>query len=287
MPKDNLNENPNILKWDAYLSTWQMHCPVCEDTIVEQMGPGPDTEASAVTVAPDRDEYDSPIGTRGGFTRIELFCPVGHGFDLIIANHKGSQFIGVVLVGERNYESVERERVRRVLAEAESREMPTTPILEAPRGPGEAKMPPCEACGQEPATSLSWFGDPAVREPSGTWKFTGKCTTATEAYYILLEGAGGWLDREVRHPSADRSTRQEWIETLSWKPWFDLADFQAMLQRFEKARAELANLDAHLPALGKLKPPTTGSNVTPPPGARLEAEVAELRARVEKLERAR
>lgn len=83
---------------------WQLVCPVCGDGCVEQQGPGPGDHA-AVTVHPDRDAHDSPIGTRGGYVRVELFCPAGHGFDLIIANHKGAEFIGIVLAGERDYET--------------------------------------------------------------------------------------------------------------------------------------------------------------------------------------
>jgi hypothetical protein len=34
---------------------------------------------------------------------VKLFCPAGHGFDLIVANHKGSEVIAVVPAGQRNY----------------------------------------------------------------------------------------------------------------------------------------------------------------------------------------
>lgn len=80
---------------------WESRCPECGEIGVEQMGRGGDHEA--VTLHPDRDAYDSPIDTRGGYVKVELFCPSGHGFDLIIANHKGSEFIGIVPAGERNY----------------------------------------------------------------------------------------------------------------------------------------------------------------------------------------
>jgi hypothetical protein len=62
----------------------RLGCPACGDDCVEQIGHGGDL--AAVTVQPDRDGYDSPIGTRGGYVRVELFCPARHGFDLIIAN---------------------------------------------------------------------------------------------------------------------------------------------------------------------------------------------------------
>jgi hypothetical protein len=45
---------------------------------------------------PDRDEYVSPVGTRGGFVKIDLSCSAGHRFDLVIGNHKGAEIIGIV-----------------------------------------------------------------------------------------------------------------------------------------------------------------------------------------------
>lgn len=78
---------------------WMLHmpCPECGEPGVEQTGPDPDDGGeAAVTVHPDRDEYDSPIGTRGGYTQIDLWCPHGHSFALIIANHKGDEYIGAV-----------------------------------------------------------------------------------------------------------------------------------------------------------------------------------------------
>ena len=77
---------------------WQLQvpCPDCGQIGVEQ--PGPWAEAwsdaarrhdplparpddtgdhTAVTVHRDRDDYDSPVGTRGGFTQIDLTCPGG------------------------------------------------------------------------------------------------------------------------------------------------------------------------------------------------------------------
>jgi hypothetical protein len=52
---------------------------------------------TAATVQPDRDRYESPIGTRGGYASIALECVAGHGFDLIVANHKGAEYLGVAL----------------------------------------------------------------------------------------------------------------------------------------------------------------------------------------------
>jgi hypothetical protein len=51
-----------------------------------------------ISVHPDRDQYASPLGTRGGFLGVALTCADGHRFDLVIANHKGTEFIGVVPV---------------------------------------------------------------------------------------------------------------------------------------------------------------------------------------------
>jgi hypothetical protein len=50
----------------------------------------------AVTVHPDQDAYASPIGTRGGYVDVRLWCAAGHAFSLVVANHKGAQFIAVV-----------------------------------------------------------------------------------------------------------------------------------------------------------------------------------------------
>jgi hypothetical protein len=50
-----------------------LRCPECGEIGVEQIGRGGDHEA--VTLHPDRDAYDSPINTRGGYIRIELSAP--------------------------------------------------------------------------------------------------------------------------------------------------------------------------------------------------------------------
>lgn len=50
-----------------------------------------------MTVQPDRDGYDSPMETRGGYVRIALDCAASHPFELVIANHKGAAYVGVVL----------------------------------------------------------------------------------------------------------------------------------------------------------------------------------------------
>lgn len=79
---------------------WLLHmpCPECGNPGVEQTVPGDDDQGDhrVVTVHPDRDRYDSPIGTRGGYTQIDLWCPAGHQSALVIANHKGDQYIGAI-----------------------------------------------------------------------------------------------------------------------------------------------------------------------------------------------
>jgi hypothetical protein len=76
---------------------WLLCCPTCGEEAVDRAGwtqGGGDHEA--VTIQPDRDDYDSPIGTRGGYLRVDLECVAGHGFALIVANHKGAEYLGVV-----------------------------------------------------------------------------------------------------------------------------------------------------------------------------------------------
>ena len=77
---------------------WQVQCPVCATSNVER-DPFMDDDAS-VRLNPDKDEYASPIYTRGGFVEVSLACEVGHGFKIIVANHKGAEFVGVVVPPE-------------------------------------------------------------------------------------------------------------------------------------------------------------------------------------------
>ena len=81
------SERPNSLEW-------QLHCPECGTNAVERQGF--EGDHGAVTVHQDRDEYSSPIGTRGGYVDIALECGYGHAFRLVVANHKGFEFIGTV-----------------------------------------------------------------------------------------------------------------------------------------------------------------------------------------------
>jgi hypothetical protein len=93
-----------------------------------------------------------------------------------------------------------------------------------------SRVPRCEACGREPASSFSWFADPArwYAPRSGTWKFAGLCTANVEAYYVMFRmGRRGWFD--------SASASAEWLAHLSEKVWFDPVDFAAMLARFVAA----------------------------------------------------
>jgi hypothetical protein len=60
IPQDRAGSEPR----QKYL-LWELHCPECSEIGVEQMGRGGDHEA--VTLHSDRDTYDSPINTRGGY----------------------------------------------------------------------------------------------------------------------------------------------------------------------------------------------------------------------------
>jgi len=91
--------NREILQPDALagsVASWQLRCPVCGAAEVEQ-GLHSGGDHTAVTIQPDRDGYDSPVGTRGGYVSITLDCAVGHQFDLVIANHKGAEYVAVLL----------------------------------------------------------------------------------------------------------------------------------------------------------------------------------------------
>lgn len=75
--------------------TFVVRCPLCGIEQIEQGAEGK-SEQDMVTVAPDLDEYSSPLGTRGGYTDIALYCADGHNFSIVVANHKGQQVIGLV-----------------------------------------------------------------------------------------------------------------------------------------------------------------------------------------------
>lgn len=74
--------------------TWELACPECGDRSIDRDNPA-GGDHRAVVVYPDRDDYDSPIGTRGGYVQIDLQCSDGHHFALVIGNHKGAEIIGL------------------------------------------------------------------------------------------------------------------------------------------------------------------------------------------------
>jgi hypothetical protein len=77
---------------------WRLQCPVCAAPEIERGRPDEDAggDHTAVTVHLDRDAYGSPLGTRGGHVEIRLWCAAGHDFQLVIANHKGAEYVGIV-----------------------------------------------------------------------------------------------------------------------------------------------------------------------------------------------
>lgn len=101
-PTADLGDLPDTL-------AWRLHCPICTAGEIErgQLGEDgylpydPDNDDAggdheAVTVHSDLDAYGGPLGTRGGHVEIRLWCGAGHSFQLVIANHKGAEYIGVV-----------------------------------------------------------------------------------------------------------------------------------------------------------------------------------------------
>ena len=80
------------------------------------------------------------------------------------------------------------------------------------------KVPICEVCHHEPATSFSWFNK------ADEWKYCGDCGKETETYYISFT-------RFFRSPAAT----VDWLAHLSEKNWFKPADFLKMLHRFRAA----------------------------------------------------
>ncbi|MEV1170141.1 hypothetical protein [Nonomuraea sp. NPDC049784] len=72
---------------------WLVRCPKCGEENIDRAETGPH---QSVTMHPDRDEYDSPTGTRGGYVQVELTCSGGHDFRLFLANHKGMEYIDII-----------------------------------------------------------------------------------------------------------------------------------------------------------------------------------------------
>jgi hypothetical protein len=81
------------------------------------------------------------------------------------------------------------------------------------------KHPKCEICREEPATSLSWFYD------DKKWKLAGDCTIGKESYWIMLNDFMGSAKRMLF-----------WITHMSKKNWFNAADFNAAIKRYQQGK---------------------------------------------------
>jgi hypothetical protein len=69
-------------------------CPACGE--VDGMEDGDTIYA----VGPDRDEYDSPARTRGGWVETRGTCSMcGHIYSLVIGNHKGALAVMIASLG--------------------------------------------------------------------------------------------------------------------------------------------------------------------------------------------
>jgi hypothetical protein len=69
---------------------WQVHCPHCADAGIER------------GIAPAETVVDRAIGTRpspivgdDGWVSVSPHCAAGHGFDLVVSNHKGAEYITI------------------------------------------------------------------------------------------------------------------------------------------------------------------------------------------------
>lgn len=77
-------------------------CPWCENNLLDRIKVNPDGtwnwaicyDDESVYVHPDRDEYDSPARTRGGYVRIDHFClNCEVGISFFVANAKGMEYL--------------------------------------------------------------------------------------------------------------------------------------------------------------------------------------------------
>jgi hypothetical protein len=69
-------------------------CPVCGENTIDRKDYD---DVGSVTIFPDRDEYDSPAGSRGGYICIDLMCTDVHLFSMFIGNHKGAETISLMV----------------------------------------------------------------------------------------------------------------------------------------------------------------------------------------------
>jgi hypothetical protein len=119
------------------VGVWQLACPECGDTEIEQGTEPGDGDGDGATVHPDGEEpQDSPAGTQGGFTEFGLSCTSGHRFALTVGSHKGAQFIGVVQAGAPAAEATSTRQGRRTRPESAR----DRPVPRAPYWPGSGVL---------------------------------------------------------------------------------------------------------------------------------------------------
>lgn len=83
-----------------------IRCVVCNEETMDRWHDGPGYgDHLAVTTHPDEDEREpgNPLGTRGGYTEIRLRCSMGHCQRLVIANHKGDEYIDLIFDGNSEW----------------------------------------------------------------------------------------------------------------------------------------------------------------------------------------
>jgi hypothetical protein len=91
------------------------------------------------------------------------------------------------------------------------------------------KIPMCEVCGKERATSFSSISQDASRITD--WKFCGKCTSNTEDYYILIEE---FFDSP--------GSTVDWLAHMHEKTGMDWGSFMDMMHRFRGATGSFGKL---------------------------------------------
>jgi hypothetical protein len=69
---------------------WQVRCPRCADAGIERgIAPAETVVDRAVGTRP------SPIVGDDGRVSVSLYCAAGHGFDLVVSNHRGAEYISI------------------------------------------------------------------------------------------------------------------------------------------------------------------------------------------------